>query len=91
MNEHDLARRDARERTRVAEHTRKPAKARASNTEPSKVATSATHALNRIPEDLNTDKPHVYAQALAGVCRRWFGDESLLVARELVRILEASP
>lgn len=77
-------------RTRALEHTRKPAKPRRANADEAKVATSATHALNRIPEDLNTDKPHVYAQALAGVCRRWFGDEGLDVARELVRILEAS-
>lgn len=82
MNERDLP------RTHVSEHTRKPAKARTQNSEPSKVATSATHALNRITEDSSTDKPHVYAQALAGVCRRWFADEAVLVARELVRILE---
>lgn len=81
MNEHDLP------RTPVREHTRKPGRARAQADE-TKVATSATHALNRIPEDLNTDKPHVYAQALAGVLRRWFGDEGVDVARELVRILE---
>ena len=81
MNERDL------ERTKVREHTRKPGRARAQADE-SKVATSATHALSRINEDLNTDKPHVYAQALAGVLRRWFGDEGLAVARELVRILE---
>jgi len=82
MNERDL------ERTTVREHTRKPGRARAQADE-SKVAIAATHALNRIPEDLNTDKPHVYAQALKGVLRRWFADEALDVARELVRILEA--
>jgi len=82
MNEHDLPRRTVRE------HTRKAPKARASNSDESKVATSATHALNRVPDEQLSDKPHVYAQALAGVCRRWFGDEAVTVARELVRVLE---
>jgi len=69
----------------VLPHTRKPAKARAHNSDPSKVATSATHALNREPDHDDRTK---YASALAGVLRRWFGDEGLSVARELVRILE---
>lgn len=51
-----------------------------------KITRSAERALHREPDH---DSTHRYAQALAGVLRKWFGDEAKLVAAELARILGA--
>lgn len=80
MNERDL--------TRVRAHERKPARARAPREEESKAATAATFALRTAGKQHDAEK---YAQALAGVLRRWCEDCALDVARRMVVILGGSP
>lgn len=93
MNERDLPRNPAARRAlgdeakramghghvTVHEHTRKRQSVRPPITERQKLTTASTYALKG---------EGGYAPALAGVLRRWCGDNALAVARELVQLLE---
>lgn len=75
MNERDLPVREYK----VGAHSRKRQSVRPPITEQQKFKTAGTYALKGTGS---------YASALAALLRRWCGDESLAVARELVTILE---